>query len=134
MSNFQIIVPVSTLAASGSYTFDVDTFNFQNSPVTIGVSATYASLLASGLVVNCYAGCGNSDPTANGTLPIVIGGSNVPIYETGATTYQLSSGSSLTNTDFIEVLCYMVPRWVRFVISNPDPANPATIKVVGDIP
>lgn len=142
MSNFQqLISGITILAASGTFTFDIDTYNFKGTPVNISIASTYqATASSSGLVAYVYSGPGNPDNDHyTGGIPIVIGGTSKATYDTTAQTYYftpptLNSGGPQTVINSIEILCFMVPRWVRIVLLNVDPLNPPTINVVGDIP
>lgn len=145
MSNFQQIISGQFIsAASGTYTFDVDTKGFQGIPINITISSTFsATATSSGLLAYLYDGPGNAAPPASytGGVPIVPGGfSGVgsPSYGTTPVTYVLTapslSGGAQTTTTSIEILCYLVPRWVRITLLNLDPLNNCTINVVGDLP
>ena len=128
-----------TIAASGTSIIDIDLAFDPNtvSNMQLYFEQIYSSNTA-GCSLNLTDGTGPSDPantTNHGGVPIVIGGSSVPKYDSEGTDYTLNplqnnSGtwSSITR---ITIVPGDIGRWLRSTLSN-QTASTVTIKIYGD--
>lgn len=138
MSNYQSIIQNQLLrAASGTFTFDIDTCNYNGTPITVSFTCHYPSTGTAGVMMQITDACGNTVANEVGGMPFVLGGAVGPTYESVPDVYYLTTPASVgltTVTDSVEIICYILPRWIRITLTNLDPTLDITFNVIGDIP
>lgn len=142
-NNFQILASNLTIAASGTYTIDLDCFNVKSSldqrNIVIQTKATYSATNSTAVLsLTVYEGVGGNDTNYIPNLPIVLGGSSVPNYVTSGSNYGSflipvqSSGSPQTCSAQISFVLCLTSRWIRLVWTNLNDSA-ITFSVLGDI-
>ncbi len=137
-SNFQNVLPSTSIGPSGSFIFDIDVYTFNNQPFNLLISQYYASTSnPTGLSLTIYDGAGVGNSLAQGGLPSVVGGANNVIYNTTGVAYTLNAltpnSSNQTSITSGQFLTYKTSRWIRLAFVNQDTTYQGILKILGVI-
>jgi len=137
-NNYQVLQPGFTINPKQTRVLDIDLYELANFQVLIEVTYALTSSASSGVTLNIYDGFGGADPTATGTIPMVLDGSSVPLYVSVGTPMTLNpvttgAVSPQTVRTDINYSLDKVPRWTRLSFFNQDNTNACTIKIEADL-
>ena len=125
LNNFQILGPALNIAASGSQIVDLDMDSLKGLIVAVQITTSGSPNVTATL----FDGFGGGDSTSvlNYGIPLVVGGSSVPLFTSSGTSYNLTAAVS-----DILVLVDQLPRWLRIQLKNND-AQKCTVQLYGCI-
>lgn len=129
-NNYQYVLSPLSIAASGSFTIDVDRYNLHF--LMVLATVTYAQTGSNpNLLLTVYDGFGSGDNNSNYStgLPVVIGGSAIPKYNTVGKAYPITGFNLLSNVlqEISKSIRFETTgsnnkcsRWIRMVFQNQD--------------